>query len=93
MCIDGGPNFGQVGWSFDKPRCDRRESAMFTLRPEPSNEPERSFIVPQAWLDAEVVPGPPPSSEVRCGRCRAGDHQCDGGPVAERCCCTECMPF
>jgi hypothetical protein len=89
MCIDGGPNFGQVGWFLER----RHESAMFKLRPEPRSEPEQSFVIPQAWLDAESVPGPPASCEVQCRRCRAGDHQCDGGPVAERCCCTECMPF
>jgi hypothetical protein len=92
MCVDGGPNFGQVGWSHD---LRRRESAIFTLRPEPvevdPNEP--SFIVPQSWFDDFSVPSPPPSCEVQCVRCRAGDHQCSGGPVAGRCCCTECMPF
>jgi hypothetical protein len=78
MCVDGGPNFGQVGWSFDR---RGRESARFTLRPEP-REPEESFVIPQAWLDAEVVPTAPESCEIQCGRCRAGDHECYRGPVA-----------
>ncbi len=40
MCVDGGPNFGQIGWSFDQPRCKGRQITAADIGPQQPEEKE-----------------------------------------------------
>lgn len=63
MCVDG-PNFGQVGWAFDRSNCDRPQPELPPLLIHAIPAAQRIAQLAAEKLHTEPLPPPPPPSST-----------------------------